>query len=53
MDRFKGSITKDEIHRIIKMIDKDDDKRINKKGTKCDSFVLGHIHLFNGTRFVN
>ena len=34
MSRFKGSITKADIQKMIRIIDKDQDNRINKNGNK-------------------
>ena len=32
MTRFRGAVTKEEINKMVQKIDKDNDKRINKKG---------------------
>ena len=32
MTRFRGSVTKDEISKMVKKLDKDNDHKINKKG---------------------
>ena len=32
MTRFRGSVTKEEIHKMVEKLDKDNDHKINKKG---------------------
>ena len=40
MTRFRGAVTKEEINKMIQKIDKDNDKRINKKGDSFFKYIL-------------
>ena len=51
MTRFRGAVTKEEINKMVQKIDKDNDKRINKKGEGFYKYILSVIKRLNSFLF--
>ncbi len=51
MTRFRGAVTKEEINKMVQKIDKDNDKRINKKGESFYKYILSVIKRLNSFLF--